>query len=47
MMERTQILNCDKATRELGFKPVPLRAMFADLCAWMREEGLLPAAPGA
>lgn len=47
MMERTQILNCDKAIRELGFKPVPLRAMFADLCAWMCEEGLLPAAPGA
>ena len=41
----TQILLCDKAVRELGFRPVPLRTMFADLCAWMREEGLLPAAP--
>ena len=44
---QTQILLCDKAVRELGFRPVPLRTMFADLCAWMREEELLPAAaPG-
>ncbi len=43
MMSRTQILNCDKAIRELGFKPVPVRTMFADLCEWMRTEGLLPA----
>ena len=42
---RTQIMLCDKAVRELGFKPVPLRTMFADLCAWMQAEGLLPAAP--
>ena len=41
---RTQIMLCDKAVRELGFKPVPLRTMFEDLCAWMKEEGLLPAA---
>ena len=40
---RTQIMLCDKAVRELGFKPVPLRTMFVDLCAWMRKEGLLPA----
>ena len=40
---RTQIMLCDKAVRELGFKPVPLRTMFEDLCVWMREEGLLPA----
>ena len=40
---RTQIMLCDKAVRELGFKPVPLRTMFEDLCAWMKEEGLLPA----
>ena len=45
MMNKTQILNCDKAVRELGFKPVPLRTMFADLCTWMRGEGLLPDAP--
>ena len=44
---QTQILLCDKAVRELGFRPVPLGTMFADLCAWMREEGLLPAAPPA
>ena len=42
---QTQIMLCDKAVRELGFKPVPLRTMFEDLCGWMREEGLLPAAP--
>jgi nucleoside-diphosphate-sugar epimerase len=41
---QTQIMLCDKAVRELGFKPVPLRTMFADLCAWMQAEGLLPAA---
>ncbi len=40
-----QIMLCDKAIRELGFKPVPLRTMFEDLCRWMREEGMLPAAP--
>ena len=42
---QTQILLCDKAVRELGFRPVALRTMFADLCAWMRAEGLLPDAP--
>jgi nucleoside-diphosphate-sugar epimerase len=42
MMGKTQILVCDKAVRELGFKRVPLRTMFADLVAWMREEGQLP-----
>ena len=41
---RTQIMLCDKAVQELGFKPVPVRTMFEDLCAWMREEGLLPSA---
>ena len=40
---QTQIMLCDKAVRELGFRPVPLRTMFEDLCAWMRQEGLLPA----
>ena len=39
---RTQIMLCDKAVRELGFKPVPIRTMFEDLCGWMKEEGLLP-----
>ena len=40
---RTQIMLCDKASRELGFRPVPIRTMFEDLCAWMREDGMLPA----
>ncbi len=39
---RTQILVCDKAVRDLGFKPVPSEVMFGDLVRWMREEGLLP-----
>ena len=43
MTNRTQIMLCDKAVRELGFKPVPIRTMFEDLCGWMKEEGLLPA----
>ena len=42
-----QIMLCDKAIRELGFKPVPLRTMFEDLCRWMREEGMMPAAPAS
>ena len=46
-MSKNQLLVCDKAVRELGFKPVPLSTMFTDLCTWMREEGLLPARPGA
>ena len=42
---QNQIMLCDKAMRELGFRPMPLRTMFEDLCRWMREEGMLPAAP--
>ena len=42
-----QIMLCDKAVRELGFKPLPLRTMFEDLCAWMRGAGMLPAPAGA
>ena len=44
---QNQIMLCDKAMRELGFRPVPLRTMFEDLCRWMREEGMLPAAPAS
>lgn len=33
----------DKAHRELGYEPVPLRAMLEDACAWLRQEGLLAA----
>lgn len=40
-MSRTQKLVCDKAVRELGFKPVGIRDMFEDLIVWMRDEGLL------
>ena len=44
---QNQIMLCDKAMRELGFRPMPLRTMFEDLCRWMREEGMLPAAPAS
>jgi dihydroflavonol-4-reductase len=35
---------CDKAVRELGYQPVPLREMLEDSYRWMVAEGLLPAA---
>lgn len=41
LMSLTQVIDCSKAVRELGFKPVALKTMYADLSAWMREEGLL------
>jgi nucleoside-diphosphate-sugar epimerase len=40
-MSLTQVVDCSKAVRELGFKPVDIKTMYGDLCAWMREEGLL------
>ncbi|MDA8107578.1 MAG: SDR family oxidoreductase [Betaproteobacteria bacterium] len=33
--------DCTKAERELGFRPVPLRAMVEDSVAWLEREGLL------
>lgn len=44
LMSLNQLIDCSKAIKELGFKPVALRDMFADLVAWMRVEGLLDAA---
>jgi len=41
LMSLNQVIDCSKAVRELGFKPVNLKTMYGDLCAWMREEGLL------
>jgi dihydroflavonol-4-reductase len=41
LMSLNQLIDCSKAMRVLDFKPVALRVMFGDLCAWMREEGLL------
>ncbi|RMF88252.1 MAG: NAD-dependent epimerase/dehydratase family protein [Nitrospirae bacterium] len=32
----------DLAVAELGYRPVPLEAMFSDAVSWMREAGLLP-----
>jgi dihydroflavonol-4-reductase len=37
----TLICRSDKAIRELGYRPVPLRVMLEDCCRWMKEEGLL------
>jgi len=41
LMSSNQVIDCSKAMHELGFKPVALEDMFADLVAWMRHEGLL------
>ena len=41
LMSLNQIIDCSKAVRELSFKAVALRDMYADLCDWMRAEGLL------
>ncbi|MBT5674319.1 MAG: NAD-dependent epimerase/dehydratase family protein [Rhodospirillaceae bacterium] len=41
LMSLNQVIDCSKAVRELGFKPVSLKDMYADLATWMRAEGLL------
>jgi len=35
------ICRSDKAIRELGYQPIPLRKMLEDCCQWMTAEGLL------
>lgn len=42
MVTREVSCDCSKATRELGFRAVPLSAMVADCVDWMAGEGLLP-----
>ena len=44
LMSLNQLIDCSKAIKELDFKPVALRDMFADLVTWMRAEGLLDSA---
>jgi nucleoside-diphosphate-sugar epimerase len=39
---RSFTCDCAKASRELGFRVVPLRDMVADCAAWMAAEGRLP-----
>ena len=34
-------MRCDKAARELEFRPRPLRATVADVYAWLEEAALL------
>jgi dihydroflavonol-4-reductase len=36
-------LNCSRAVRELGYRPVALDAMLEDAFGWMKDEGLLGA----
>ncbi len=36
------VCRSDKAVRELGYRPLPLRTMLADCYAWMVAEGILP-----
>ncbi len=36
------VCRSDRAVAELGYRPAPLEAMFAEAVAWMRAEGLLP-----
>jgi dihydroflavonol-4-reductase len=45
----TRNVSCDsaKATRELGFRAVPLREMVRDCVAWLDAEGLLPGVQSA
>ncbi len=37
------LVDCSKAERELGYKPVPLQEMVKDACDWLKQEGLLTA----
>ncbi len=41
MVTRKLFCNCEKAQRELGFRPVPLRKMAEDCYTWMKVEGHL------
>lgn len=41
MVSRDVFCNCDKAARELGFRPVPLAEMVADCVGWLTAEGFL------
>jgi nucleoside-diphosphate-sugar epimerase len=41
LMSKTQLINCDKAVRALGFRPIALTTMFGDLYRWMVAEGLI------
>jgi dihydroflavonol-4-reductase len=36
-----EIVNCEKAVRELGYEKVPLRAMVESALAWQVEEGMI------
>jgi len=40
-LSATLICRSDKAIRELGYRPAPLRVMLEDCYHWMRDEGLI------
>ena len=49
VLQATRELTCDcsKATRELGYRAVPLREMVDDCVAWLAAEGRLPGVQSA
>ena len=47
MVTREVSCDCSKATRELGFRAVPLSEMVRDCVAWLAAEGRLPDMPPA
>jgi dihydroflavonol-4-reductase len=42
---RTMRFRCNKAIRELDFRPVPLQDALAECVGWMRAEGMLESSP--
>lgn len=42
---RDELCRSDRAERELGYRPVPLRTMLEDAYGWLVAEGLLPRRP--
>jgi nucleoside-diphosphate-sugar epimerase len=43
LVTRSMFCDCSKAQRELGYQPVPLRAMAEDCFRWLQQEGQLRA----
>jgi dihydroflavonol-4-reductase len=41
------VCRSDKAVRELGYLPVPLRVMLEDCYQWLVAEGILPPPPSS
>jgi nucleoside-diphosphate-sugar epimerase len=41
LMANDPRITSDRARRELGYSPAPLREMLEDACFWLRDQGLL------